>query len=83
MRGDSKGAYSGGKGIKGSIFWLEVNQGKYILLEGESREVYSDGMGVRGSFLASKAVVLKWQGGGMRRVHLPLNAFPFVCTAPA
>ena len=29
---------------------------------------------------ASKAVVLKGQGGGVRRVYLPFDSLPFVCT---
>ena len=31
-----------------------------------------------GGCLASKEVVLKGQGGGVRRVHLPLDPLPFV-----
>ena len=33
--------------------------------------------------LTSKTFVLKWQSGGVRRVHLPLDLLPLVCTSSA
>ena len=36
-----------------------------------------------GGYLASKVVVLKGKGGGERRLHLPLDLLPAVCTYPA
>ena len=37
--------------------------------------------GCPGGCLASKAVVLEGQGGGVRRVHLTLDPLPLVCTS--
>ena len=34
-----------------------------------------------GGYLASKVVVLKVRGGGVRYVHLPLDPLPLVCTS--
>ena len=46
--------------------------------------VGSTGLGrSAGGCLASKEVVLKGQGGGVRRVHLPLDPLPFVHTPSA
>ena len=44
--------------------------------------VGSPGKGKSASaFLASKVVVLKVQGGGVRHVHLPLDPLPVVCSS--
>ena len=34
-------------------------------------------------YLTSKAVILKWRGGGVGCVHLPFDPLLFVCTSSA
>ena len=46
---ESRKVYKGLSGIKGSIFKLEGDQGKYIQFGGESMEIYSGWRGIKGS----------------------------------